>query len=76
VEVSEDASRQLNRSWYKSSGTMHAEQLFSLGTKGGRFCVPCNRWWQVWSMECPKCGLETVAPAAEEEVNDDGVRAE
>lgn len=75
VEISEDASRQLNRSWYRQSGTMFAEQHFALATKDGRYCPPCKRWWQVWSVACPRCGEPTLA-TNDMEVDDDGVRAE
>lgn len=75
VEVSEDASRQLNRSWYKQSGTMHAEQHFAVATRDGRYCPPCRRWWQVWTNTCHKCGQPTIDTTPPEE-NHDGLRAQ
>jgi hypothetical protein len=39
-----------------------------LGTRKGRVCEPCHRVWQAWSMQCPRCGADTVdcSPELEE----------
>jgi hypothetical protein len=34
-----------------------------LGTKAGRWCVPCRRLWQSWSAQCPRCGEDTLPEA-------------
>ena len=59
VEVTDDHARALRRGYYGQSG-MITTQSTQLGTKAGRWCAPCKRTWQAWSLECPRCGKPTT----------------
>ena len=61
VEVSSKDSRYIGTSYYGQLGIMRGGQAVTIGTKKGRWCGACNRVWQAWSANCPKCGDETHA---------------
>lgn len=59
VDVASSDARYINTSWYGQSGVMRGAASFTFATKGGRYCPPCNRTWNAWSADCPKCGQPT-----------------
>jgi hypothetical protein len=63
VEVSGKDAHYIDTSFYgqKQAGIMRGGPQFTIGTKTGRWCLPCKRLWQGWSVVCPRCGTETAA---------------
>jgi hypothetical protein len=64
----EDGSPQLKKLQaqdYASAGLVDAgpEKFFSTRKDDGRWCKPCKRVWQRWSLTCPKCGRDTIPEA-------------
>lgn len=73
VVLEDHHARSLSKSQHQSIGLVSAGENFSLGTKRGRVCDECARTWQVWSLQCPKCGAETREDETETELaQDDG----
>ena len=60
VTLEDRHAKALSASQHSSIGLVRAGESFALGTKAGRYCVPCSRLWQAWSAVCPRCGSETV----------------
>lgn len=62
IEVSEDHARQINRSWYGSTGVMRGEEHLAIGTKRARVCTHCvpTRRWNAWNDTCQRCGESTI----------------
>lgn len=50
--------KSLLKSQHRAIGLVTPE-TWTIGTKKGRYCVPCSRMWQAWSEVCPRCGCET-----------------
>jgi hypothetical protein len=60
VEVSDEHAARLRQSAHTSIGMITVDPGTVIGTRKGRVCVPCGgRRWQVWSLDCPKCGSPT-----------------
>jgi hypothetical protein len=61
VDVTARDARYIDTSWYGQgqAGIMRGGPAFTLGTKTGRWCLPCKRLWQAWSSQCPRCGQAT-----------------
>lgn len=60
VTVSDRHAAALNRSQYADQDFISGKAPMTFGTKVGMRCIPCNRLWNRWNAECPKCGSETV----------------
>jgi hypothetical protein len=50
---------------YASAGLVDAgpEKFFTVRKNDGRWCKPCRRVWNRWSLTCPKCGHDTASEA-------------
>lgn len=64
----EDGSPQLAKlrnQDYAAAGLVdaNAEKFFAVTKDDGRWCKPCRRVWQRWSLVCPKCGRDTIPEA-------------
>jgi hypothetical protein len=59
------ALKQLAGQDYAQAGLVDAgpEKFFTARKDDGRWCRPCRRVWQRWSVTCPKCGGDTVPEA-------------
>lgn len=63
LDVPDHVADRIGKSTAGASGVLRGGELLGLGTKRGRFCEPCRRWWQAWSAQCPRCGEPTGAPS-------------
>jgi hypothetical protein len=61
VDLEPRHARAIGKGWYGQSGTMRSGPQFAFGTKEGRWCHPCGRLWNSWSVLCPRCGEVTTA---------------
>ena len=61
VDVSDVHAARLRKSAHTAVGMITVDPGTVIGTKGGRVCAPCRRTWQVWSLDCPRCGAATRA---------------
>jgi hypothetical protein len=59
VEVSEDHAHAINTGQFGERGFITATNSLTFGTKKGKYCSPCHRVWNAWSVECPRCGGQT-----------------
>ena len=59
VTLDDRHAKALAASQYAGTGFIRAES-FTIGTREGRWCRPCRRLWQAWSVVCPRCGHTTV----------------
>jgi hypothetical protein len=60
VEVTGRDAHFIDTSFYGQTGIMRGSAQFAFGTRKGRLCEACNRLWNVWSTECPRCGEGTT----------------
>jgi hypothetical protein len=51
--------KMIDKSSNSELGILSSRELVTIRTRNGMRCVPCNRLWQVWSKQCPKCGTDT-----------------
>lgn len=63
VVVDDRHARQIPKSRNGALDIVSNRQSLSLGTKAGRWCAACRFLAQAWSVECPRCGRETVPEA-------------
>src|ERR1700722_9284490 len=58
-----NALRKLKNQDYASAGLVDAgpeKQFIKDPRKQGRWCKQCNRLWQAWTLQCNKCGVDTI----------------
>jgi len=67
VTVDDHQAAQIESSSNGRLGLISSKLQVSIGTKQGRWCLPCRRLWQGWTMECHKCGGPTVPEGSEQE---------
>jgi hypothetical protein len=65
IEDGDPQLKKLRNQDYAQAGLVDAgpEKFFSLRKDDGRWCKPCRRVWQRWSLTCPKCGGDTLPEA-------------
>lgn len=61
VTVSDRHASALNRSQYADQDFISGKAPQTFGTKVTMVCDSCNRRWNAWNHECPKCGTPTHA---------------
>jgi hypothetical protein len=59
VTMSDRHAAAVNGGQYGDLGLVSAKGAQSFGTKVTMFCDQCNRKWNAWNLECPRCGTET-----------------
>jgi hypothetical protein len=69
IDVPQSVADRIKKSHAGVNGVLRGGELLALGTRRGRYCAPCRRWWQAWSTECPRCGEPTEAETETDEVN-------
>ena len=67
VTVDDHQAAQIAASSNSRLGLVSATMQTSLGTRSGRWCVPCRKLWQGWTTKCHKCGGPTVPEGSEDE---------
>jgi hypothetical protein len=70
IDVPQHVADRIKNSSAGASGILRGGELLALGTKRGRWCDACSRWWQAWSMQCPRCGEPTQAELQSNEVDE------
>jgi hypothetical protein len=60
VDVEPHHADQIANSRNGRLGIISGNPTLALGTRRGRWCVPCRFLAQAWSTECPRCGEPTV----------------
>jgi hypothetical protein len=49
---------------YHAAGLVTGEEkFFSVRRDDGRYCRACNRLWNRWNRQCPRCDADTVPEA-------------
>jgi hypothetical protein len=61
VTVDDRHAKSLKVSQYSEADFISADGALSFGTKRGQRCEPCNRTWNAWNTECPRCGNPTTS---------------
>lgn len=70
IDVPQNVADRIKHSSAGASGVLRGGELLALGTKRGRWCDACSRWWQAWSTQCPRCGGDTEAEPQDKKVNE------
>jgi hypothetical protein len=59
VTVDDRHANAINTGQYSEQGLISAKGAVSFGTKKGQRCPDCNRLWNAWNIQCPRCGTAT-----------------
>lgn len=70
LDVPQHVADRIKTSSAGASGVLRGGELLALGTKRGRWCSPCGRLWQAWSVQCPRCGESTEADLESKKVDE------